>query len=128
MNFSIKTKNLKLNDKIRVYVKEKIEKNLDKLLINEKSPLGAEFELSRTTWHHKKGRVFEAEINLVLHGHSLILRSGGQTIEQAIDELKDEMEREIKKHKGKELTVSRKRDRLFKRLLKFSPLSYLKKK
>jgi ribosomal subunit interface protein len=121
MNISIKSKDLELNQKLKDYVEEKINKTLDRLLSQEKTPLNAEIELSRLNWHHKKGNIFEAEINLILHGHMLVLREGGQTIEQAIDQLKDEIEREIKKHKGKEMTVDRKKERLFKKILSLSP-------
>jgi ribosomal subunit interface protein len=128
MNISIKGKNLELNQKLKDYVEERIGQTLDKLLSQEKTPLGAEIELSRLNWHHRKGKVFEAEINLILHGHMLVLRADGFTIEEAIDQLKNEIEREIKKHKGKEMTVDRKKQRLFKRILSLSPLARFRKK
>ena len=128
MKISIRAKNIELNQELRDYVSEKIGNTLDKLLINEKSPLEAGVELIRLTYHHQKGQIFRAEAQVFLHGHQVIAEANGETIKEAIDAVKDELERDIKSHRSKEITLTRKRDRIFKRLMRLSPLARFKKK
>jgi len=63
-----------------------------------------------------------------LHGHELIAEADGQDIKEAIDDVKDELEREIKKHRGKEKERTMKRGRFLKALTRISPLAWFKKK
>ena len=128
MKVSIRTKNLSLSPNLKDYTDEKISKELEKLLINERPPIEASIELERTTNHHQKGNIYRAEIQVSLHGHKVISEALGESIEQAIDQVKDELEREIKKHRGKEKDIGIKRSRFLKKLFHLSPLARFKKK
>jgi len=123
MQLSIRTKHIKLNQRLRYYVEEKIGDSLDRLLDSERPPLKADVELMRLTRGQKKGKIFRAEVQATLHGHKLIFEETGESIEQAIDQVKDGLEREIKKHRGKETTMTRKRARFLKRILSLSPFA-----
>jgi ribosomal subunit interface protein len=116
MKTTIRIKNLSLNQKLKDYVDEKITKEVGKLLINEKPPIEAAVELIRVTKHHQKGDIFRAEVQVGLHGHKIFSEASGESIEQAIDKVKDELEREIKKHRGKEKDLGRRGARFLKRI------------
>ena len=128
MKLSIRAKNIELNTELRNYVEEKIGETLDKLLVREKPPLEAGVELIRLTYHHQKGMIYRTEVQVFLHGHQVIAEANGETIKEAIDAVKDELEREIKSHRGKEEAIARKKERFLKRLMKISPLAMFKKK
>jgi len=128
MKISIRTKNIDLTQDLRDYVDEKIGRDIGRFLTNEKTPLEADVELTRVTHHHQKGLVYRAEVQILLHGHKLIAEAGGENIKEAIDIVKDELEGEIKKHRGKEKDVSIKRSRFLKAVLHLSPAAWFKKK
>ena len=128
MKTTIRAKNISLNQRLRDYVDEKIGAEVEKLLVHERPPIEAAVELIRLTKHHQKGQIFRAEVQVSLHGHRVISEASAESIEQAIDKVKDELEREIKKHRGKEKDIGRKRSRFFKKLLHLSPLARFKKK
>ena len=128
MEITIRTKNLNLDQDLRDYVNEKIGETLERLLIKEKSPLNAGVELIRVTKHHQKGMIFRTEVNLILHGHEIIAEAGAYTIKEAIDQVKDELETEIKRHRGKEKDIRKRKERFFKKLLRFSPLTIFRKR
>ncbi|KPJ55294.1 hypothetical protein AMJ47_00230 [Parcubacteria bacterium DG_72] len=128
MKTTIRAKNLSLNQKLRDYVEEKIGEEVEKLLKHERPPIEAAVELIRVTKHHKKGDIFRAEVQVSLHGHKVISEAPGESIEQAIDKVKDELEREIKRHRNKEKDIGRKGGRFLKKLLHLSPLARFKKK
>ena len=128
MKTTIRAKNVSLNQKLKDYVNEKIGAEVEKLLVHERPPIETAVELIRLTKHHQKGCIYRAEVRVSLHGHRVISEASGESIEQAIDKVKDELEREIKKHRGKEKDVGRKRNRFLKKLLHLSPLARFKKK
>jgi len=128
MKITIRAKNLNLSQDLKEYVEEKIAKDIGKLLVHERSPIEIGVELIRVTRHHQKGKVFRAEVQVVLHGHKVVAEAGAESIKQAIDQVKDELEREIKHHRGKETTLSRKRGRFLKKLLYLSSLARFKKR
>lgn len=128
MKVSIRAKNLSLTSSLEEYIDEKIKKEVEKLLVNERPPVEAVVELTKVSEHHQKGNIYRAEVQVNLHGHKVISESSGESIEQAIDQVKDELEREIKKHRGKEKDVGRKRSRFLKNISHLSPLAWFKKK
>ncbi len=127
MKIIIRTKKIKLSPELKFYVNEKIGKDVGKLLINKRPPIRARVELIRITGHHHQGRIYKTEIDLTMSGRRIITETQAESIEAAIDEAKDQLEREIRKTKGKEMDVSRKRGRFLKKLLHLSPLARFRK-
>ena len=107
MRISIKATNLKLSSAIRDYIEDKIgglEKFIGKL--DQPSEKGkplveAWVEVGRTTHHHHKGRVFRAECQIRLPGKSVRAESTRSDLHLAIDEIKDELQRELKRYTEK---------------------------
>ncbi len=102
MNINIKAKNLDLTPPLEIYLNKKVE-SLDKMLSQwEKTgSVEIDFEISRSTRHHRKGDVFYAEANLHINGVMLRANSDGNDIREAIDLVKDKLKMEILKYKEK---------------------------
>ena len=114
MRITIKTTNLKLTNSIYTYIKKRIGE-LEKFIKNVgaksqffekgKPPYEAWVEVGKTTHHHKKGNVFRAEVQMRLPGKSLRAESENIKLYAAIDETREEIERELKQYKEKQITL-----------------------
>jgi ribosomal subunit interface protein len=129
LKINIKTTNFQLTDSIREYIEKKFGE-LEKFVSaytddnGRRSTIEAFVEVGRTTQHHKKGDVYKAEVQIRLPGAQGI-RSVSERwdIHQAIDEARDEMQRQLNKYKGKRRSRFYHAARLAKRLTKISPLA-----
>ena len=101
MKINIKTSNLDLTPALNQYIEEKIG-SLSKFLKNyeKEGEIQVRIEVARTTRHHHRGDVFRTEINLDLPGKMLRNVAEREDARFAINEAKDELQREIKKYKG----------------------------
>lgn len=108
MKINIKATNLKLTPSLKNYIEGKIN-DLEKFIpqIREenyfsgkgKPPFEAWVEVGKTTGHHYKGKIFRAECQIRLPGKSLRSESVKEDLRLAVDEVKDELQREIKKYR-----------------------------
>ncbi|PIR71926.1 MAG: ribosomal subunit interface protein [Candidatus Nealsonbacteria bacterium CG10_big_fil_rev_8_21_14_0_10_36_24] len=113
MKIVIKTKNLELNQELQDYIQEKInslekfakvfqgENYYNGFFTKGKPRAEVWVEIGRTTKHHQKGDIFRAEVQMRLSGKSLRAESERNDLKLAITEIKDELQRELKKYKGK---------------------------
>jgi putative sigma-54 modulation protein len=128
MRIVIKTNNFALTDAIRNYSEKKIQ-NLEKFLASFNSDsILAEVELSRTTRHHKRGDVFRFEVNLTVNGKLLRSESEQDSIYAAIDDVYEELAREIRGDKTKQNALFRRIARSVKKKMNLSPLARFRKK
>jgi len=99
MKINIKATSLDLTESINNYIESKLW-SLNKLV--EKWDLEgvvqAYVEIARTTQHHHKGPVYRAEVNLTLPGKMLRAEAEDWDVRVAIDEAKNELQRQIKKY------------------------------
>jgi ribosome-associated translation inhibitor RaiA len=81
-------------------------------------------ELSKPSFHHRKGpEAFYAEMNLQLPGKKLLRSEAyANDLRAAIDEVKEEFERELKKYKGKKLDRVQKANGISKKLVHSSKI------
>src|SRR3989344_1236023 len=103
----IKTTGLELPPVIEEYVRAKVGM-LQKFFphyAKESGKLIFEVEVGKTTKHHRTGDVFRAEINFNADGASLRSEATKDDLHAAIDEAKDEMQREMRKHKNREQSL-----------------------
>jgi ribosome-associated translation inhibitor RaiA len=108
MKNTILTTDITLDEKIDNYLKDKLG-SIEKLIDEKDSSVLAEIELERTTRHHHKGRIFRAEINLRTAQFGQKRSEGlGETLEQAIDEMKADILQQLRVAKGKRITKNRK--------------------
>ena len=87
----------------------------------------AEVEVGRTTYHHKSGDIFRAEINLSINGKMFRAESERDDLFTAIDEVRDSLEQEIKKFKTKKETIFIRGARSIKKKFGLSSLARFKK-
>ena len=140
MKITIKTKDYKPSKNIEDYVNEKIG-SLEKyanVFQDEKKYYNGYFgkgkpkaeavvELSRTTEHHQKGKVFRAEVQIWLPGKDIRAVSISDNMKTSITEVKDELQRQLKKYEGKASAKSRRAARAIKKLFHLSPLARFRK-
>jgi len=128
MKIFIKTTNLKLTPIIEEYIHQKIN-GLDKFLGSmDREIIEARVEIGRTTKHHQKGDIFRAEVNLTLPGRLLRLVAEEEDLRTAIDKVKDGLQREIKKYRGRQEAKYKRRARKAKKLIHLSPMAWFKRK
>ncbi|PIP24139.1 MAG: ribosomal subunit interface protein [Candidatus Nealsonbacteria bacterium CG02_land_8_20_14_3_00_37_10] len=139
MKIIIKTKNLKLNQVLRNFIEEKIN-SLERFLSKKVSSspslressikeenflVKAQIEIEKTTLHHKKGPFFRTECQIQLPGKDIRVESVSENLYLSINEVKDELQGELKNYKNK-MTVKMKRGaRVLKKEIHLSPLARL---
>ncbi|MAF36616.1 ribosomal subunit interface protein [archaeon] len=117
MKISIKSTNYKLEDEVRKYATEKVN-SLDKFIIGmDPEVVNAWVELGQTTNHHKQGGVLRAEVQFHLPGKSIRAEATTDNIFHAINEVTDELKRELRKYKTKQVDKKRKQGRNLKEML-----------
>lgn len=122
MKIVIKATKIELTPEIREEIDTKIGE-LEKF-ITAGTLTSCYVEVERTTFHHKKGYIFRAEANIELPGTLLRAEAQRETLSQAITELKDELQRELKKYKNRQEAKRRRGGRMLKRLKNYSPLAW----
>ncbi|MDP1629745.1 MAG: ribosome-associated translation inhibitor RaiA [bacterium] len=110
MKLHIKTTNLKLTPAIEEFINQKINRDMAKFIkrLDEKGAAEIFVEIARTSRHHKQGDIFRAEADLRLPGKVLRAEAEEWNIRVAIDQVKDELQREIKKYKERQATKFKK--------------------
>jgi len=104
MKININTKNITLDEPLRVFIEQKIG-SLDKFI--QKGPVSVAVEIGKPSKHHKTGPVFYAEANLKVGGVLLRGESTHKDLHTAIGEARDELHIQIKKFKEKRKDLSR---------------------
>ena len=101
MRIKINPTNIKLDDALVVWVQDKIgglEKFLKKI---DPEAVEMSVEIGKPSEHHHKGLVWYAEANLKLPGRLLRATNTNKDLRLAINQVKDELQRQIKKYLGK---------------------------
>lgn len=114
MKINLKAKNFSLTLSIKSYLEQKLN-SLDKFLPQDES-IFVDVELAKTTRHHQKGDIFKAEFNLKIPGRLVRAVAEEWDLNVAIDKAKDDLEREIKINKEKNISLYKKGARIFKKL------------
>lgn len=114
----IKATDLELTPAIKSYLEAKILM-INKFVDSSTGGVLADVELAKTTGqHHLQGEIFKAEINLQINGNFYRASSTQEDLYAAIDEMKDEIIRQITKDKNKKQTLFKKGARRLKGLLR----------
>src|SRR4030043_959897 len=123
MKKTIKTKDLDMTQAVDLYIDKKLESL--KRFYSDANPesVSAEIEVGRTTRHHQSGVIFRAEINLTIGGKLFRAESEREDLYTAIDEVRDDLEEEIKKLHDKKDTIFIRGARSIKKMMRLSPLA-----
>jgi ribosomal subunit interface protein len=118
MKIISKTKNLELTDALSKFIDEKVgslKKFIDVLKqdIPEKGKTLAEVfvEVEKETEHHRKGQIFNCQLEIRLPGRSLMAKANSDDLYKAIIDAKEELKMEIEKYKFKKIDKNRKLQR-----------------
>ncbi|MEK7480673.1 MAG: ribosome-associated translation inhibitor RaiA [Patescibacteria group bacterium] len=115
MKYTIKATNFTLTPALRASVEKKIGA-LDKFLAHT-GAVQAYVEIGKTTKHHRTGEVFYAEVQIQAPGKSTLrAEATAQSIALAINTVKDELQRELKRYSGKQVALQKRGARRVKRL------------
>jgi putative sigma-54 modulation protein len=106
MNIKIKFTNLDKSSAIEDYVSKKLA-SLSKFFKDGEESVLAEVELAKTTGHHKSGDIYKTEINITFMGRQFYVVAEKEDLYAAVDEARDEAEREIVSNKKKHTAVFR---------------------
>lgn len=127
MEIILKGKDFEITSSVEDYLRKKI-KSLEKFFKNFNEELmKAEIEVGRTTRHHQTGDIFRAEINLSVGGKLFRAESEKDDLFAAIDEVRDDLAREIRKFKTKKETIFIRGARSITKQFRLSPLARFKK-
>ncbi len=96
---NLKTLNIELTQAISEYVDKKLMA-LHKY-IKEEEELLANVEVGKTSNHHKSGDIFRAEIKVNIGGKDFFASVEKDDLYAAIDEVKDEITKELSRDKKK---------------------------
>jgi len=69
-------------------------------------------EIGRTSSHHNKGNVFRAEAQILLMGKDFRAESEREDLHIAINEAKEDLERQIKSYKGKLMSFETRKEKI----------------
>lgn len=105
MKIDISTKNITLDDPLKVFIEEKIG-SLEKFM--QKGPVSIRVEIGKPSRRHRTGPVFYAEANLKIGGILLRSEANNKDLRAAVIEVKDELQAKIRKFKEKKKDLSRK--------------------
>ena len=129
MQIIIKATNIKLTPSLRSFVREKIgelEKFLEDILkkidiFDGKKPRAEAYvEIGKPSRHHRKGDVFYAECQIPLPGKGVRSEAEREDLMMAIVEIKDELQRLLKKYKARQAAQQKRQLRKTKKDIKLS--------
>jgi putative sigma-54 modulation protein len=101
MKIILHAKNIELTPAIKDYVDEKIGSVAKFLNEPNDDLIEARVEVSKPSRHHHEGSVFYAEVNLKMGKNLMRATHEHNDLYVAIDKVRDEIERQIKKFKEK---------------------------
>ena len=120
MQINLLGKNMEVTEAIRDYVLKRVT-NLEKLLTRIKERGGKvvlNFEVGKSTNHHKGGEVFHADCLIKIDGKEFYGSADKENLYQAVDALKDSLYNEISKDKSRTRTLFKRGAASVKRMMK----------
>lgn len=101
MNINIKGTQIDLTPELRSYIMEKFGALQRFFPDVDEDAILADIEVGKPSGHHRKGDVYICKINLEIDGEMLRAEESRETPQEAIDMVKDEIERRVRKLKAK---------------------------
>lgn len=118
MKINLKCTNMELTDVIQDYVNKRVT-NLEKLISRDgQGEVMANFEVSKSTNHHKSGEIFHADCLIKIDGKEFYSSADKEDLYQAIDAVKDSLYQEINKNKDRRQTLFKRGASSVKKMMK----------
>lgn len=99
--YNLKTTNAEVPQSLVAYLEEKLA-SLETFFDASDPTLRCSIELGKTTEHHHSGRVYRAEVNLHTAGKQFRATATEESFEAALDSVKEELKKELRRAKGRE--------------------------
>jgi len=126
--FTFKSKETGISDDLKKYAEKRIVK-LEKFFEGiDKNLIDASVEFRKTVGGQKQGNIFEARVNLNIPGKFFRSEVRGDNLYSLIDDVKEELEDEIRKYKTKKATLFKRGARSIKKIYSVSPLARFRKR
>ncbi len=101
MRINIKGTNIELSETLRSYIMEKIG-GLERFFPDiDEDGIVADVEIGKPSQHHQKGDVYLCDVTMEIQGTILRAEECRETPQEAIDMVKDDIERQARKLKAK---------------------------
>lgn len=120
MQINLQGKGIELTESIKDYVSKRVT-NLEKLLSKIEAGKGeamVDFEVVKTTNHHKAGEIFHASCSIKVDGKSFYGENDSEDVYSAIDEVKETLFSEISREKDRAQTLFKRGATSVKKMLK----------
>lgn len=120
MQINLLGKNIELTETIKDYVLKRIT-HLEKLLSGIEAKGGevnVNFEVGKSTNHHKGGEVFHADCLIRINGKEFYSSSDQEDLYVAIDEVKETLFNDIQKNKDRKQTLFKRGASSVKKMMK----------
>lgn len=105
MKITIKATSVKLNSALEEYIQGKLS-DLDKF-VPKIGYIEAWVEIGKPSKHHNKGDVFYAEADIKVPGKILRSQAESWDLKLAINEVKNELQKELKRYKESKIALER---------------------
>ncbi len=117
MNLQIKGTGIDLTPEIKNYISNKLD-TAGRMMDAPESEALFVVGVGMDTKHHKQGEIFRAECNASAPGKKIRAVSTKDDLYAAIDDMKDDVERQLKDLKGRKENLFRRGARSVKKMLK----------
>jgi len=108
MRHNIKMTDFSMTPAIKDYVEKRMA-HLNKFVNpNDKELPMCYVEIGKSTNHHKKGELFKAEFTIHIGSKSFRAEACEEDLYAALDKITEEMTEELKSHKDKKLSLTKK--------------------
>ena len=120
MQINLQGKGIELTDAIKDYVLKRVT-NLEKLLSSIEKSGGdvlVNFEVGKSTQHHKGGEVFHSDCLININGKKFYYGSDKEDLYESIDDIKERLYEEIRRNKDRKQTLFKRGAASVKKMLK----------
>jgi len=120
MQINLQGKNMEITPAIHNYVVKRVT-NLEKLLSSiEKNggEIRVNFEVGKSTKHHKAGEVFHSDCLININGKKFYYGSDQEDLYESVDDVKERLYEEIRRDKERKQTLFKRGAASIKKMLK----------
>ena len=114
---NIKASGIDLTEELTVLLEQKLEP-LEKFIPAEETDLKCDVEFEKVA-EHQTGKIYRAEINLYVGGKLFRAEATEDQMEIAIDEMRDDVKRELRKANDKRQSMLKRGGQAIKDMLRF---------
>ncbi len=119
MDIRIKTDDFQMTPDVQATL-DKALASIEKILSNDTGTARCEVELGRASGRHKSDYMWFAEVRIISPGGTPVYaRNNASTVNAAIDDVKEEVERQLRRGKKLHIRVMRKTGSAIKNWMKF---------